>query len=189
MLIQLNNVRLAFPNIFTPGKVAKPTDTPYYSAVIPIDPKSKNHQKLEEAIETVAKEKFGAKADTILARVRKSGDCFYVHEPKTNKNGEEYAGFEGMYHFRTSNTQRPVIVDRTGRPVTAEEGLFYAGCVVNVQIDVWFQDNAHARRVNGKLLALQFVKDAEPFGGGVRVSVDTFAPLPEEEDETVDDLG
>lgn len=185
MLVQISNVRLAFPNLFTPGD-AKPGQTPYYSCVIPVDPKSANHRALEEAIETVSKEAFGAKAEQVLAKVRKAGDCFYKHEPKVSKHGDVYDGFEGMYSFRASNAQRPLIVNRVNHPVTQESGLIYPGCVVNLQIDVWFQDNQHATRVNGKLLAVQFVKDAEPFGGGVRLKADTaFAALPEEEEEDI----
>lgn len=188
MLVQISNVRLAFPSIFKPS-ARTPQDVPYYSALFPVQPGSENDRRIKDAIGQVVKEKYGAKADKRLAQLLAKGDVFYKEGPKSNKEGDPYDGFEGMNHFRASNKGPLVIVDRKGHPVTEAQGLIYAGCYVNVQIDVWVQDNQHANRVNGKLLAIQFVKDGEPFGGGVRVGVDTFAPLEDEEEEDTADIG
>lgn len=187
MLTQIDKVRLAFPALFK-ATAANPGDTAYFSALFPIEPGSKNERILDAAIKKVAAEKFGAKAEAALAQIVKKGDCFFKKEVYLNKDGEPYTGFEDMHRAKGSNKDRLVLVDRKGRPVVEGDGVFYAGCYVNVQFDVWVQDNAHARRVNGKLLAVQFVEDGESFGGGVRVGINTFKSLDEEE-ETADDIG
>lgn len=188
MLTQLNNLRLAFPNVFKPSARTQ-GETPYYSALFPVEPGSANDKLIRANIEKVVKEKFGAKAEKRLAAIAAKGDVFYKDGPKMNKDGDPYDGFEGMNHFRASNRNRLVVVDRKGQPISEDDGVIYAGCIVNVQIDIWVQDNQFATRVNGKLLAIQYVKDAEPFGGGVRVGVDTFQPLDDEEEEAENALG
>lgn len=39
---------------------------------------------------------------------------------------------------------------------------FYSGCRVNVKVQIWLQDNQWGRRINCKLVALQFAGDDEP---------------------------
>ncbi len=186
MLTQIDNVRLAFPALFKPT-AANAGDTPYFSALFPIEPGSKNEKVLDAAIQKVAAEKFGPKAEAALAQIVRKGDCFFRKEVYLNKDGDPYTGFEDMHRAKGSNKDRLILVDRLGKPVVEGDGVFYAGCIVNVQFDIWVQDNQFGRKINGKLLAVQFVKDAESFGGGVRVGVNTFKPL--EEEEEAGDLG
>jgi len=42
----------------------------------------------------------------------------------------------------------------------------YSGCYVNVSMDVWAQANDFGKRINAKLLAIQFEADGAAFGGG-----------------------
>jgi predicted 2-oxoglutarate/Fe(II)-dependent dioxygenase YbiX len=57
----------------------------------------------------------------------------------------------------------------------------YAGCYVNAAISIWIQNNQFGKRVNSNLLALQFVKDGESFGGGgVKVN-DVFDDISSEQ--------
>jgi hypothetical protein len=51
----------------------------------------------------------------------------------------------------------------------------YGGCWGNILFRPWFQSNKYGKRVNANLIAVQFLRDGEPFGEG-RIS-----------DEVVDD--
>lgn len=184
MLVTLKNVRLAFPSLFTPTAY-KDGDKPYYSATFPVKPGSENHKALNVAIETVVKEALGAKAKGRLESLREKQRVFYKDGPKTNKDGDPYAGFEDMNNAKCSNAQRLVVVGRDGTIATDADGIFYAGCIVNAKVDVWFH-NVEGGRVNGRLLGIQFVKDAEAFGGGVRINADAFEALEDEEELDLD---
>ena len=66
----------------------------------------------------------------------------------------------------------------------------YSGCYVNVKVEFWGQDSDSDRgipnRANGTILAVQFARHGESFGGGTRVNVDDDF---DEEDDGDDDLG
>jgi hypothetical protein len=87
---------------------------------------------------------------------------------------------------------------QTGRAkmLTIEEAnrIFYPGCWVNVLIRPWWQDNKYGKKVNAGLVAVQFVRDDEPFGTGriTDEAVDeTFDPIDDDDsgyDDEDDDL-
>lgn len=66
----------------------------------------------------------------------------------------------------------------------------YSGCYVNVKVEFWGQEADGERgipnRINATILAVQFARHGESFGGGARVNVDDEF---DEEDEDDDDLG
>lgn len=58
-----------------------------------------------------------------------------------------------------------------------DAGAPYSGCEVNVKVEFWGQEADSERsipnRINGTILAIQFAKDGDAFGGGgTRVDVD-----------------
>lgn len=71
----------------------------------------------------------------------------------------------------------------------------YSGCVVNVKVEFWGQEADGERgipnRINGTILAVQFARDGDAFGGGgTRVDVDNeFDEEDDEFDNDDDDLG
>ena len=71
-----------------------------------------------------------------------------------------------------------------------DESAPYSGAYVNVKVEFWSQDADGERgipnRINATILAVQFSRHGEPFGGGARVNVDDEF---DEEDEGDDDLG
>jgi len=186
-IVQLDNVRMAFPKIFKAEPVGKDTDKLYYSAAFPVEPGSKNHDKLEAAIEAAAKAKWPDKWEAILKTLRKKGDLSYHHEPLTNDEGEVYDGFQGMYYVNASRAEskgRPMVVDRDATPLTESDGRPYAGCYVNARVEVWAQDNANGKRINVSLRGVQFYKEGDAFGGGEPLSEDEFTAI--EDDELFD---
>lgn len=59
-----------------------------------------------------------------------------------------------------------------------EEGAPYSGCIVNVKVELWGQkadgDRQIPNRINATILAVQFARHGDAFGGGgARVNVDT----------------
>jgi len=190
MKIRIDNVRLAFPDLFEPKSFGE--GKPAYSAKFIIDPKSPNVKVIEDAIKAVAKEKWGEKAEGVLGVINDAKKSAWTRGPYRNsKTGDVYDGFEGHFHLnaRTGGDKPgPKTLDRNKHDVTARDGVFYPGCYVDAVLDVYAQDHPqYGRRINCGLLAVRFVSDGESFGGGGGgVSADDFADLPALDDN--DDL-
>ena len=191
MKIKLASIRIAFPALFEPksmtGQDGKPTK-PKFSAAFIVDPKTQNAKALAEGVIACAKAKWGAKADAILAELHKKDRVCYRESP-LSKDGKPYEGFEGMHSINASNDARPLVLDRTKSPLTAQDGKPYGGCYVNASIELWAQDNKFGKRINASLKGVQFVKDGDAFGGGAPASPEEFEDLGEgaqtEEDEAL----
>lgn len=180
MQIVLKNVRLAFPKIWEPEQFGN-TGEPACSANLIIEADNKLAlTSMVDAIKQVATEKWAAKAGDMMKTLKAKNDlCLHSGEEKS-----QYAGFEGNHFVSARNKVRPTVIDRNKNPLTQADGRPYAGCYVNVSIDVWAQDNQYGKRVNAKLLAIQFVKDGEAFGGGSVGSPDDFDDLGDDADGT-----
>lgn len=175
--IMLRNVRLAFPSLFEPSTFGD--GDPAYQATFIIAGDDPQIATINKVIESVAKEKWGAKADANLKALRTSGKVAL-------KNGDEksqYDGFEGNWFIAPRAKTRPTVVDGQRQPLNERDGRIYAGCYVNASIEIWAQDNAYGKRVNATLRGVQFVRDGEAFGGGRPAQVDEFDEL--EADELV----
>lgn len=169
--IVLKNVRLSFPQIWTPKSFA-PGQDPRFNANFLIDKETQGDliQKLKEAVAAVADEKWKGKKPGGLKV------CFGDGEEK------DYDGYENAVYVSASTKVRPVIVDQKKNPLAEEDGKPYAGCYVNAAISLWAQDNQWGKRVNATLDAIQFVKDGESFGGK-KVTADVFGEIEEEDDD------
>lgn len=179
MKVIIKNARLAFPSLFT-----KDSKFEKYGAQLLIQPDSKSVDAVEKAIEEAAKQKWAAKAESNLKAIRAGNKiCMYDGDVKA-----DYAGFEGMTVVSATSNRRPTVVGRDKAPLTEEDGIVYAGCYVNAVVDVWAQDNEWGKRINATLVAVQFVKDGESFGGGAQFSDDDFDDLSEEDEEAASDL-
>ena len=70
---------------------------------------------------------------------------------------------------------------------SGDENAPYSGCYVNVKVEFWGQeadsDRGIPNRLNATILAVQFARHGESFGGGTRVNVDD-----EFDEEDGDDL-
>ena len=172
MKVKLKNVRLAFPNLFEAKTVGGEGEA-RFSAAFVIEPGTDNAKALKSALEVVAKEKWKDKSAGVLKELRSKGRVCY-REEALSKDGEVYDGFEGMHTLNASNKARPLVLDRDKSPLTAQDGRPYAGCYVNVVLDVWAQDNNFGKRINATLSGVQFVRDGDAFGGGRPASPDEF---------------
>lgn len=198
MELKLKRARLAFFNGYRPGKpttdrvTGKVTPGKYgVQGILEIgspDPAIKaaaqaELQKVIAVITQVAREKWGDKADAVLNSLKAKGDlCLRDGATKS-----EYEGFGGNVFIAASNASAPSIVAPmlfNGKVVyVAEDGIGYidgkpvegqkfkapyGGCYGNLQFDIWAQDNEYGKRVNAKLLGVQFNSDGLAFSGGAQ---------------------
>jgi hypothetical protein len=181
MKIKLNAVRLSFPQLFE-AKTVNGEGKPAFSAAFLINPKDPQVAAINAAIDAVAKEKWGAKAEANLKLMRAS-DKVCLHDGDLKSN---YDGFPGNLYVSARSTTRPLVIDKDKSPLTEQDGRPYAGCFVNASIELWAQDNNYGKRVNASLRGVQFFKDGDAFAGGGAASEDEFDDIAE--GATADDL-
>lgn len=150
----LKNVRLSFPSLWS-TEVFNGQDTGKYAASFLVEKDSKQGKELAALVKQVGEEKFGKGAKGVKFCI-KDGD-----DPELG-----YDGYAGMWAIKANTKRRPVVIDRSKTPVTEDDNVVYAGCYVNVSIDVYAMDNQWGKRVGCQLNGLQFAKDGEAFGGG-----------------------
>lgn len=172
MKIKLQNVRLAFPQLFE-AKQVNGEGKPSFSASLLIDPKDPQLKAIENAALEVAKAKWGAKADAVVKQA-KGQDKWVTHDGDL-KSG--MAGYEGMVYVNARNPVRPLVIDRDKTPLAEQDGKPYGGCYVNVSLELWAQDNQYGKRVNASLGGVQFVKDGDRFAGGSSADESDFDEL------------
>lgn len=154
MEVKLSNVRLSFPNLFTPKSVNG--GAPKYSASFLLD-KVDNEvdlRHLKEAMKEVASDKWPSKIPSGIK------SCLHDGSEKEDKDG--YG--EGVMYINSNSDQAPAVVDGANRLLNEASGKPYGGCYVNAVIQLWAQDNQFGKRINAQLLGVQFVKDGDRFG-------------------------
>jgi hypothetical protein len=162
MKVILKNVRLSFPELFTAGQF-QGQGPKSYSATFIVQPGSEADQAITAAIESVAKEKWLAKAPAILKNFESKSKCYVSGDLKA------YDGYEGNMILTAKKSEekgRPVVIGRDKQPLTEADGKPYAGCYVNAQVDVWAQDNQFGKGVRATLVAVQFWANGDAFGSG-----------------------
>lgn len=169
MKVMIKDVRMAFPQLFKAATINGEGE-PAFSATFLVEPGSEAAKAIDAAIEQVAKEKWGAKADAVLKSIRAADKtCLHDGDKKA-----EYDGFEGMQFVSARNKTRPTVIDRDRAPLSESDGKPYAGCYVNAILDIWPQDNNFGKRVNASLSGVQFFRDGDAFSGGGAAAADEF---------------
>lgn len=181
MKVKLTNVRLAFPVLFE-AKTVNGEGKPAFSASFLLDPADPQVKALNQAIEQVAKDKWGAKAEAILKQMR-AQDKVALHDGDLKAN---YDGFPGNLYVSARSATWPLVIDKDKSPLTEQDGKPYAGCFVNASIELWPQDNNYGKRVNASLRGVQFFRDGDAFAGGGAASEDEFDDI--SSGATADDL-
>lgn len=175
MKVLLKNVRLAFPELWTPtqyqGKGAY-----RYDATFLIEPGSDNDKAVRKAITEAAAESFGAKSAAILKGMESNSNKFCYLDGNT----KEYDGFEDMMYLSSHRGEKqgaPLVIDRNREPLSATSGKPYAGCYVNASVDIYAQKGEN-QGIRASLLAVQFSRDGDAFAGS-RANPDDFEDLSE----------
>ena len=175
-MILVKNVRLSFPQLFTPRSFEGEAQAKY-SAVFLLPKGSEQAKQVEAEIRRVATEAFGEQAKMVIEKqnstnrkLLKDGDA----PEGFTSSGEQKNGYAGSMFIKGTNKNAPKVVGRSKQTLTEADGLPYAGCMVNVQLDIWAQKNQFGKAVNCKLLAVQFWEDGERLGGTGGADLDAF---------------
>jgi hypothetical protein len=132
--------------------------------------------EIKAGFQKVSTEKWGAKAaDTY--QMLKAGDRLCLHDGDAKADKE---GYKGNLYISASNKLRPLVIDGLKQPLDANSGKPYSGCFVNVEIELWAQDNKFGKRINASLRGVQFVRDGQRLSGGGVSSADDYEAIPEE---------
>lgn len=165
--------RLSYPKLdkavpFSEGQ------TPKFQAALLLDPSDVEQAKTIALVKAAAQKLYADKWGTPPAD--RKPPCYGLGD-KLPKIPE---GYKGMFYVRLSNDGRPGVANRAGRPVAAGDKEFpYAGSYCNINFTLWTQDNKYGKRINGNLIAVQYVKDGTAFGRGPVAVEDEFEPLPD----------
>lgn len=175
MKIKLNKVRLSFPDLFE--AVQYQGSGPFnYGAQFLIPADSTLKKSIDAAIQSVAKEKWGAKAAAILTEILPDKKaCCWI-----DGNRREYDGYAGNWAISAKRLQdkgAPLVLDTNKSALTAKSGRIYAGCYVNASIEIYAQDSKNGKGIRCELLAVQFDSEGDSFGGGTAPSADDFDDL------------
>ncbi|WP_374312469.1 DUF2815 family protein [Dongia sp.] len=173
-IIQLRNVRLAFPVLWEP-KTVQGEGEPAYSSAFLLPPDHPQIKEIQDATERVGKEKWKDQWPAVKKALTAS-DKLALHDGDTKA---QYAGYEGnlFINARSPANKRPLVIDRDKTVLIAADGRPYAGCFVNASLEIWAQSNGYGKRINASLRAVQFVKDGDSFGGGTPANADEFDDL------------
>lgn len=163
----IKNARLSFPALFKKA-VFEGVETKFEGTFL-LDKTSQADQieSINNRIDEFLADKFPKGAPKSVKRtVFKDGD------------NVDYDGYENQMAFKGSNNKRITIINRDKSPITEEDNVLYAGCYVNVIVDLWYSDHAKGgKQVLGNVMGVQFVKDGEAFGADTAADVDEFDEL------------
>jgi hypothetical protein len=174
--LMLKNVRLGFPNLFTATTVGGEGE-PRYSAMLILPPDHPQMAEVKAKMLAVAKDKWKDKGQAIYTQLEKT-DKLALHDDDTKA---QYDGVAGNFFISAAAqvSARPTVINSDKTPLTEKDGKPYAGCYVNVSIDLWAQDNKYGKRVNAQLRGVQFVRDGDAFAAGRPADSDEFEPVTE----------
>ena len=174
--VSIENVRLAFPALWTPQSVKQPNgdlSKPKFGATFLFPPNHPAVAKISAAIQEEAKRKWGEKAAAMLKALKEEGKiCMRNGDAKP-----DYDGFPGNIFLRASSPTKPLVLDANKMSLGEADGKPYGGCYVNAIVEVWAQANNWGKRINATLKGVQFARDGDAFGAGAPVKEDEFSDL------------
>lgn len=164
--IRIQNVRLSFPHLFTPQQPPREgsSGSAKFSGTFLLD-----NEAHADAIEWVQERMEKLSKDNGMKKLSVSKSCMKPGEEK-----DDLEGFEGCHFISASNARRPLALDKDKSALSESDGKLYAGCYVNVIVQLWAQDNQHGKRINASLEGVQFEGDGEALGGGSIADEDDF---------------
>jgi len=178
MKILLKKVRISYANIFDAKAFESGPAKFSASYLFP-----KDHPcvaQIKAAINDVAKEKWGPKADAVLKTINAAGKGL-LHDG----DSKESDGYAGNLFINASSDKRPSIVDKDGTTqLVRADGRPYSGCYVNAYIQLWAQDNQYGKRINASLAGIQFHSHGAAFGASDSTP-DEFESVEDEEESLI----
>jgi len=212
MNIKLSNVRFSYLSVYTPREQESDDGAPQlkYQATNIFEPGGANEKLVRDAMLTVAKEKWGDRAETTLKVLEASGRLCLKEGNKQldKKTGEISQGYEDMLFVRSSAAGQdkegnplppPLVMNKFGQKITAEtKGLFtgeqrgpVSGDYGSVMLDIWAYDNPDpkkGKRIIATLKGIMVTRFGEPFGRS-EMSEDAIAAQFAEDVQPAPELG
>lgn len=195
MKIRISNCRVSFAEQLFNAKAFEEGQTPKYGADFIIMPDSKVETQnadgkwspitMKAAELQVANEAWKGKGQQMLDDFEASKKSFRNGNKRTNKDGDVYDGYEDRWYVTAKSPTRVTLLGRNKEPVSAEDGIIYSGCRVDVTFDLYANTKPKTRGVFAGLTGVRFRADDEAFGGGRKATADDFDDL----SDTGDDLG
>ncbi len=193
-VITLKNVRGSFLTLGEPeyfgGQKEKPSDKARWSAtgLLPYD--DPQIKVLDAMIVEVAKSKWEKKYAAILENILVDPKaCFKVDGKRKTYDG--YAGNWAITAHRNEDKGRPLVLDTDKSPIykpnndlyEGKAGRIYSGCYINLQLEVWAQDNKQGKGIRATLMGVQRFKDGDAFSGGSAPDAEAFDEVTEGADD------
>lgn len=109
---------------------------------------------------------------------------------KPDPEREELQYLPGNLILKANCPKPPVVLEPDGKTImTAATDKIYSGCYVNAKVEIWGQTSHSSKRVNAKLIAVQFnPKPADSFDGSY-VSPEEAVKGFDSLDDNMGDLG
>ena len=178
-IIYLSKVRVSFPNLVEP-KITKNdngSERAAWSADLIIAPNSPQFQQVMTQVTNAATAEWKERTPMIMQMIQadRKSRCYGNGSEKINKTTLlPYDGYDGNAYVSAISNRQPQMIQPNGSPVDASNSMayqaiarsIYGGCYVNAAIRIWPQDNKHGRGIRCDLVAIQFSKDGDAFGGG-----------------------
>ena len=191
--LMLSNVRCAFlvlgePEDYQGNKQFRWSAT----ALIPYD--SAPRDAAYDAMQAAAKEKWEKKWQAIYDNALADPKACCMIDGRRKPDYDGFANHFALTAHRYTEKGRPLVLDSDKSPIykpdnsvyEGKAGRVYSGMFVNMQVEIWAQDNKNGKGLRATLLGIQRVKDGDAFGGGVAPKADDFGEISDGAD--ADDL-
>lgn len=184
MSIIIQAVTAAYPTLVEPTVNRDfPNSPAKFGMTLLMDPNHPGFAQFMAEAQKMAQDKWKEHAPNVLNLIQSQRNlrCFGRGEEALTKTGALRAGYAGKIYLSCSSDKDhpPQIVKREGGIVKVAHDLerqelakrIYGGCLVNVAISPWLQDNAAGKAIRCNLHAVEFAGDGEPLGDGSSVDV------------------
>lgn len=163
MKIKLKDVRIAFIDLFEPGKKYGK-----FGAQFRFSKESGYKDLIENTIDEQGTQAFEVKWGAIKKALYANGKIFKI------RDGEE-KGYEEKYFISVHSILRPEVRGRDATPIAESDRIIYPGCRVDVIMDISaFTNKTGDSVVSVKLLGVQFRGDDTPYVAGVKAETADF---------------
>jgi hypothetical protein len=187
----IKNVRLGFPFLFERGQPQKRDDGTMTEGNFRASGIMYRNGKYKPYTDANLKLLTGAKKEVLTAKFGPDEKKWPKIKPDKicvrDGNLENWDGFEDSWYVSASENTQPVLLSRRkdakGIWIPATKAELYAGCFVNMIVQLWLQDNAHGMRVNANLKAVQYFGPGEAFAGSAPIDPSQAFTDVDEEDE------
>lgn len=188
--LMLSGVRCSFLTLGEPeyfqGQKTKPTDKRRWSATGLVPYESPLRKQIDDALKKTAQEKWEKKWEAFYENIiLDPKGCCWVDGKRKDYDG--YKGHFALSAHRNEDQGRPLVLDTDKSPIykpdndlyEGKAGRIYSGCFVNMQVEIWAQDNKTGKGLRATLLGVQRVKDGDAFSGGAAPDSEDFGEIAE----------